>query len=340
MELPQNLSSSDPDINALLSAFWAKKASDPRDYIYALVGLSSARNDSRFIVDYSASVRQVYINVVRYILVSSKKLDVICSKISGSDEFDLPSWVPDWSAFSLEVGAPVISIIGNKGEQYCSAGTTTAEYELKDNDQILNVKGVLLSRIHFVGLKGTGESLTDFRTGLPILLNWYKLLNIIKPPQSADQEAFCRTIFYDRFSPQDYTPLTPLELMEKILGAMVLLTEIFCPEERIDPHLVILRGKYQPERWWAESWLRGACTVARQRRFFVTNTDLIGISSESAEPGDLICILLGCWMPVVLRPKDGHYIFLGEACVHGYMYGKAMVELAEGKFQLQNFEIH
>jgi len=128
--------------------------------------------------------------------------------------------------------------------------------------------------------------------------------------------------------------------MEEILAAMVLLTEIFCPEERIDPDLVSLRGKYQCERWWAEDWLRAACSTARHRRLFVTNTELIGISAGSVEPGDLICILLGCWMPVVLRPKDGHYIFLGEACVHGYMYGKAMEELAEGKFQLQNFEIH
>ncbi|KAE9369160.1 HET-domain-containing protein [Stipitochalara longipes BDJ] len=340
MELPPTFSSGDPDINALLSTFWVKQASDPKDRIYALIGLSSARNDSRFVVDYSASVRQVYINVVRYILVSSKKLDIICSYMRGNNEFDLPSWVPDWTVRLSQFGLPVLSIIESEGPQYCSAGTTTAEYELKDNDQILNVKGILLSRIHFVGLKGTMESETDFRTGLPILLNWYKLLNIIKPPQSTEQEAFCRTIFYDRFSAKYYEPATPLELMEEILGAIVLLTEVFCPEERIDPHLMLLRVKYQAERRWAESWVRGIFSRVRHRRFFVTNTDLIGISPESAEPGDLICILLGCWMPVVLRPKDGHYIFLGEAYIHGYMYGKAMDELAEGKFQVQNFEIH
>jgi hypothetical protein len=97
MELPQSLSSGDPDINALLSTVWTKKASDPRDKIYALLGLSSARNDSRFVINDSASVRQVYINLVRYILVSSIRLDIICSNIRGSNEFDLPSWVPDWN---------------------------------------------------------------------------------------------------------------------------------------------------------------------------------------------------------------------------------------------------
>jgi hypothetical protein len=235
---------------------------------------------------------------------------------------------------------PVLSIVEHEGVQYYCVGTTTTEYELKDNDHILDVKGFVLSHIHSVGLKGSMESSTNFRTGLPILLNWYRLLYIIKTPRSADQEAFCRTIFYDRFSPKNYGSFSAPELMEQILGAMVLLTEIFCPEARIDPDLVRLRGKYQIERWWAESWFKTAVETARHRRFFVTDTELIGISADSVEPGDLICILLGCWMPVVLRPKDGHYIFLGEACVHGYMYGKAMEELAEGKFQLQNFEIH
>ena len=112
------------------------------------------------------------------------------------------------------------------------------------------------------------ESPTDFHTRLPILLNWYKLLNIIKPPRSADREAFYRTIFYGRFSPKDYTYTTALELMEKILGAIVLLTETFCPEEIIDTYLLHLRERYQIKQWWAESWLKCACDSARHRRFF------------------------------------------------------------------------
>jgi len=139
MELPQNSSSNGPDVHALLSAFRLKRASDPRDKIYALVGLSSARNDSRFVVNYSASVRQVDTNVARYILVSSKKLDIICPMVPGppgSNEFDLPSWVPDWTTGSSPFVRPVLSIIKNEGVQYGSVGTTSAEYDLMDNDQI------------------------------------------------------------------------------------------------------------------------------------------------------------------------------------------------------------
>jgi hypothetical protein len=66
---------------------------------------------------------------------------------------------------------PVLSIVEHEGVQYYCVGTTATEYELKDNDHILDVKGFVLSHIHSVGLKGSMESSTNFRTGLPILLN-------------------------------------------------------------------------------------------------------------------------------------------------------------------------
>ena len=340
MQIPRSATSSIPDIDTLLSIFWMKVSSDPRDMVYALVGLTTARDNPRLIVDYSVSVRRVYTDVTKYILVSSQKLDIICWVPRGTNQFRLPSWVPDWTVLP-RFGLPILSILGNEGVDYCSAGSTKAEFHLKGNDRILAVKGVLLSPIHFVGLKGTMESEHDFSSGLPIFLNWYKLLNVIQPGKSAEKlEAFCRTVFYDRFSPKDYTYRTPLELMERLLAGIVLLAEEFCPEESIDPYLVSLRKKYVIERWWAKSWMTGACNTSMHRRFFVTKTDLMGMAAQTSEPGDLICILLGCWMPVVLRPKDGHYIYIGEAYVHGYMYGKAMKELAEGKFQLQDLEIH
>jgi hypothetical protein len=342
MELPGNAYSGVLDISTLLSTFWVKRASDPRDMIYALVGLSSARNDSRFVVDYSASVCWVFTSVLKYILLTTKKLDVICSMIRASNDFDLPTWVPDWASPTEKYALPVLSIVETEGVQYCSAGTSAGEYQLMGNDRILKAKGILLSRIHFVGLKGTMDSATDFRASLPILLNWYKLLNVIKPPGPAEVEAFCRTILYDRIPPpkKSNKERHPMVFMEKLLGAIALLTDKYCPEEKVDPNMVRLKEKHSSKQWWAERWLEGACEIAIQRRFFVTNTDRIGISPDTSETGDLICVLLGCWMPVVLRPKDGHYVLLGEAYVHGYMYGEAMAELAEGKFQLQDFEIH
>jgi len=148
-------------------------------------------------------------------------------------------------------------------------------------------------------------------------------------------------IFYDRFSSKEFADYsTPIDLMHEILGAIVLLAEKNCPEEAINQQLVDLKGRLRISEWWAKGWITAACKTIRCRRFFISNSDLIGICPHSAEPGDIICILLGCSVLVVLRPHDGYYIFLGEAYVHDYMYGKGMKELADGKLQLEAFEIH
>jgi len=131
-----------------------------------------------------------------------------------------------------------------------------------------------------------------------------------------------------------------LQLFEWYLGSLAMLAEEICPEERFDPGWAALRRKHCIEDWWAKSWGTAVLQVIRRRRLFISNSELIGMGPDSAEPGDIICILLGCSTPVILRPQDDHYIFLGEAYVHGYMYGKGMDELAEGKFQLESFEIH
>jgi len=80
--------------------------------------------------------------------------------------------------------------------------------------------------------------------------------------------------------------------------------------------------------------------MIRRRRIFICDSNLIALGPETVETGDIVCILLGCSVPVVLRPKDGHYIFLGEACVPGYMYGKAIEELEDVNSTLQSFELH
>jgi hypothetical protein len=66
----------------------------------------------------------------------------------------------------------------------------------------------------------------------------------------------------------------------------------------------------------------------------------MGVEFWEAQVGDMVCILLGCSIPVVLRPVGNHYTLVGEAYIDGYMYGKGMIELDEGKYQLEDFDIH
>lgn len=65
----------------------------------------------------------------------------------------------------------------------------------------------------------------------------------------------------------------------------------------------------------------------------------MGLCPESYEDGDIIVILLGCAVPVLLRPYNGYYELVGDVYLDGYMYGKGIDELEEGKFTLEEFEM-
>jgi hypothetical protein len=64
----------------------------------------------------------------------------------------------------------------------------------------------------------------------------------------------------------------------------------------------------------------------------------LGLSEESIQKGDMVCILFGCSIPVVLR-KDSVCTFVSDACIVDYMYGKGVEELEEGIRQSQMLEI-
>ncbi|PQE11085.1 heterokaryon incompatibility -domain-containing protein [Rutstroemia sp. NJR-2017a BVV2] len=75
-------------------------------------------------------------------------------------------------------------------------------------------------------------------------------------------------------------------------------------------------------------------TVVWQRRFFRTSgtgrrgrKSLFGLAPQSAKEGDVICILLGCTVPVVLRQQGGNknsWKLVGECFVFSMMDGEAI----------------
>lgn len=70
--------------------------------------------------------------------------------------------------------------------------------------------------------------------------------------------------------------------------------------------------------------------ITVRRRFVTTASGYTGMALENVEKGDGIYILLGCTVPVVLRPlPDGSFEFMGECYIQGVMEGESM-----GKFEV------
>jgi hypothetical protein len=88
----------------LMNSFRKHKATDPRDKIFALYGLTSTDIGAvNLRPDYHSSVENVYKNVTTALMESSKDLYLLSIPRSNNDfSRNLPSWVPDWSDTSSQ----------------------------------------------------------------------------------------------------------------------------------------------------------------------------------------------------------------------------------------------
>lgn len=91
----------DYDFLEMLEVTRNKKASDPRDYVYALLGHPSASINGVPIIepDYNKSPEELYFEVTMKILSQSKSLRILSAVQHGDGSLDgeSGSWIPSWS---------------------------------------------------------------------------------------------------------------------------------------------------------------------------------------------------------------------------------------------------
>ncbi|KAK0643852.1 heterokaryon incompatibility protein-domain-containing protein [Cercophora newfieldiana] len=75
------------------------KATNPRDYVYGLLGLAVDRQALRIVPDYTQPVEEVFAHVMRRLLANGFT-DALSFAVSSKTILGLPSWVPDWSSMS------------------------------------------------------------------------------------------------------------------------------------------------------------------------------------------------------------------------------------------------
>jgi len=83
-------------------------------------------------------------------------------------------------------------------------------------------------------------------------------------------------------------------------------------------------------------FLRRVSAVVWNKRLFLSCGKFkhrFGLAPNAVEVNDIICILLGCSVPVVLRKHgegtEQYYEFIGEAYIYGMMDGEALEQYAQ-----------
>jgi hypothetical protein len=85
------------------------------------------------------------------------------------------------------------------------------------------------------------------------------------------------------------------------------------------------------------SLLLGLKRASMRRRFCFSERGYVGLVPPFAQTGNLICVMLGAQAPLVIRrvepmakEREGtRYHLVGEAYLHGLMYGEALAHGGE-----------
>lgn len=85
-----------------------------------------------------------------------------------------------------------------------------------------------------------------------------------------------------------------------------------------------------------------AMRVLAWRRLVTTYKGYLGLVPAGAIVGDVIAMIMGCDVPLVLRPAKGHtakFTLIGECYVHGIMSGEVVGFLEQGKCEMDHISI-
>jgi hypothetical protein len=78
-----------------------------------------------------------------------------------------------------------------------------------------------------------------------------------------------------------------------------------------------------------------AAIIVKIRSFVITKRGYVGTGPHRIESGDLVCVLLGCPVPLIIRKQESNFIVVGEAYVYGMMHGETIDELESGRLELE-----
>jgi hypothetical protein len=147
------------------------------------------------------------------------------------------------------------------------------------------------------------------------------------------QDAYYRTVLTDRTASQQRASpgyiaacMTDLETNER---AAVVLPGDVLPEIPMQKRCAAFQ----------EDFIAAIEASLQFRTLFVTQTGYLGLGPLTMQPTDMVCVLLGCNVPVVIRQQaPNRHVLIGECYMHGIMDGEAMKSGWER--QAQTFNLH
>jgi hypothetical protein len=302
---------------------WARSlsASDPRDMIFGLLGLSDNFKSWLPPPDYNKSTAQVFTDVAKRHLNLTKSLDILEHASSTTPNLDRPSWVPYWS------NAPALFIAGDESRK--ASRNSEAIISISTDDQNLRVRGQKFDKVKELPLADPKSYKEKFITD-QLLEGWRMSCNVgfsltKYPTGEPVGEVVMRTLCWDltRRGPRKRSALLLKEIEDSFREWHRVLTTTSTSKE-YEEQLRIKQNLFDLQIYYATP-------------LCITTKGYLAAVPFVTKVGDCIAVLAGGRLPFVLRPIGDHYRLVGHCYVHGIMDGEAFPENLD---ELTWFSIH
>ena len=282
----------------LLKSFRCCYSSDPRDKVYALLGLANDQMLHQVVsVDYSKSVEAVYLQCAQFLVRNGCGMEMLIEAGSYQEREDtdpkpsLPSWIPDWSReYSVHFRG------------YRAAGQTQSDIELEDGGNGLNAKGIRI----------------DVIDALAPPLGWRAANpNDIICWEQKVREMAQQSCFFSEERVGYYANVIGAGFRADVDGY-----------NSVDGLLEFFWNRRLPESFKSYGGLKVYGTHvgigAAHHKVCITRRGYMGRVPLSSQPGDIIVVLYGGRLPFTVRKTDGKYLLLGAGYLEGFMNGEAL----------------
>jgi hypothetical protein len=298
-------------------------STDPRDRVYALLGIANDDAAKDIVADYTLPCEHAYIMTARALLRHGHDDILSLCRIRGTCG-NLPSWAPDWSA-DLRKPWSVWNINERLFDASCPSEMASDVSMISDAedafDPHLKLKGFFVDTIEEVG--------HGFHLGFEDQVVWREL------------RPYFDHIFNFLSQSTKYTAAQKTEAEWRIPVGDTEVAEVNTQMIRA-PAISHMKAGYAvaramsikvplPDEQVKNNFLSFACIQCQLGRMcdsrpFISKSGYVGLCPLETQSGDQIAVFMGVRVPYIIRKKENEprWILIGESHVYGIMDGEFM----------------
>lgn len=322
---------------------WARVhlSTDPRDYVYSLLGHPSAVVGGQLLIEpvYSISTAEVYTNLVVKTIEQTRSLHILAFVDHGEEPnpIGLPTWVPDWHALNLV--APLRCPTRAAAAEFGSSVSVDVNSK---NRPVLRCRGVSISTIRAYSdmIDPKELAITDYaleiKKRLPFLLDRiYEQIVLTQPEEtkpSADYfiSALSFVLTGAFRGTADAASGSVRQQQRADCAAHAVKAEAMratCASSQPGPFLNSISAEEKASlhalaaSGCATQIVQDMTWTSMCRRVFITHDSQIGLGPRIMAAGDVVAVLPGSKYPLVLRKTstESEFELVGPALLYNFM---------------------